>query len=80
MTLQIKTDTVPIVITACAALHNLGRLLKDPIPPVAQYDATRDTTPLDPASASGDAQPPTITVDTASGFRTRDRIVAQYFH
>ncbi|XP_077485406.1 uncharacterized protein LOC144095604 [Amblyomma americanum] len=56
MTLQIKTATVPIVITACAALHNLGRLLKDPVPPALLYDATRDCTAPVPVSRA--AQPP----------------------
>ncbi|XP_077507381.1 uncharacterized protein LOC144117896 [Amblyomma americanum] len=80
MTLQIKTATVPIVITACAALHNLGRLLKDPVPPALLYDATRDCTAPVPVSRA--AQPPATVplVDSASGFRTRDRIIAQYFH
>nr|XP_050030029.2 putative nuclease HARBI1 [Dermacentor andersoni] len=42
MTLRIKTRSVPIVITACAALHNFGHLLRDPVPPPAQSQLAQD--------------------------------------
>ncbi|XP_050022879.1 putative nuclease HARBI1 [Dermacentor andersoni] len=80
MTLQIKTRSVPIVITACAALHNFGHLLRDPVPPPAQCQATHNAASQAP-TPSFQPTPPGMSPlpDTASGFRIRDRIVAQYF-
>ncbi|XP_049515742.1 putative nuclease HARBI1 [Dermacentor silvarum] len=79
MTLQIKTS-VPIVITACAALHNFSHLLREPIPPPPQSQENHDSgspAPTSPAPPRPPAMPPVP--DTASGFRMRERIVTQYF-
>ncbi|XP_072144582.1 putative nuclease HARBI1 [Dermacentor andersoni] len=80
MTLQIKTRSVPIVITACAALHNFGHLQRDPVPPPAQSQAIHNAASQAPTSSFQPTPPgmPPLP-DTASGFRIRDRIVAQYF-
>ncbi|KAH7941083.1 hypothetical protein HPB49_009925 [Dermacentor silvarum] len=80
MTLQIKTTSVPIVITACAALHNFGHLLREPTPPPPQSQENHDSgspAPTSPAPPRPPAMPPVP--DTASGFRMRERIVTQYF-
>ncbi|KAH7931855.1 hypothetical protein HPB49_025829 [Dermacentor silvarum] len=80
MTLQIKTTSVPIVITACAALHNFSHLLREPIPPPPQSQENHDSgspAPTSPAPPRPPAMPPVP--DTASGFRMRERIVTQYF-
>ncbi|KAH7985140.1 hypothetical protein HPB49_026584 [Dermacentor silvarum] len=71
MKLQIETTTSAMVITACAALHNFGRNRpSDELPP----DTCNDQQPS-PALQPQGPQP----VDSASGFRTRARIIQQYF-
>ncbi|XP_065290566.1 putative nuclease HARBI1 [Dermacentor albipictus] len=71
MKLQIETKTSAIVITACAALHNFGRNRQsDELPP----DPCNVQQPS-PASQAQGPQP----VDSASGFRTRARLIQQYF-
>ncbi|KAH7983649.1 hypothetical protein HPB52_013302 [Rhipicephalus sanguineus] len=80
MTLQIKTSSVPIIITACAALHNFGHLLREPVPPPPQSQVIHDSS--SPATISSAPPPPAampLVPDTADGFRMRERIVAQYF-
>ncbi|KAH7940443.1 hypothetical protein HPB49_000233 [Dermacentor silvarum] len=71
MKLQIETTTSVIVITACATLHNFGRNhASDELPP--------DTCNVQQPSPASQAQGPQP-VDSASGFRTRARIIQQYF-
>ncbi|KAH7952053.1 hypothetical protein HPB52_017561 [Rhipicephalus sanguineus] len=80
MTLQIKTSSVPIIITACAPLHNFGHLLREPVPPPPQSQVIHDSS--SPATISSAPPPPAampLVPDTAGGFRMRERIVAQYF-
>ncbi|XP_037500255.1 putative nuclease HARBI1 [Rhipicephalus sanguineus] len=80
MTLQIKTSSVPIIITACAALHNFGHLLREPVPPPPQSQVIHDSS--SPTTISSALPPPAampLVPDTAGGFRMRERIVAQYF-
>ncbi|XP_037502340.1 putative nuclease HARBI1 [Rhipicephalus sanguineus] len=77
---QIKTSSVPIIITACAALHNFGHLLREPVPPPPQSQVIHDSS--SPATISSAPPPPAampLVPDTAGGFRMRERIVAQYF-
>ncbi|XP_037528827.2 putative nuclease HARBI1 [Rhipicephalus sanguineus] len=67
MTLQIDTSTSLTVITACAALHNLARMLRDPCPP----DLQPQTAPSvqQPTSALPNGQLQMGTQDS-DGFRT----------
>lgn len=80
MKLQIKTSTSALVITACAALHNLSLHLADPIPPNAQPSITQPSSAALPTGAVvGAAQPQPQPEDTQNGFRVRNRIVQQHF-
>ncbi|KAH7931793.1 hypothetical protein HPB52_025288 [Rhipicephalus sanguineus] len=80
MTLQIKTSSVLIIITACAALHNFGHLLREPVPPPPQSQVILESS--SPVTISSAPPPPAampLVPDTAGGFRMRERIVALYF-
>ncbi|XP_050028688.1 putative nuclease HARBI1 [Dermacentor andersoni] len=71
MKLRIETKTSAIVVTACAALHNFGRNRQsDELPP----DPCKSQQPSIASQGQG-PQP----VDSASGFRTRARLIQQYF-
>ncbi|XP_050039659.1 putative nuclease HARBI1 [Dermacentor andersoni] len=84
MKLQIKTSTSVLVITACAALHNLSRHLNDPIPPdvhPAPAAPPPTATQQGPAAQPGPPMPPDEPQqsDTEDGFRARRRIIRDYF-
>ncbi|XP_070377009.1 putative nuclease HARBI1, partial [Dermacentor albipictus] len=76
MKLQVQTNTTLVVITACAALHNLSRILRDPCPPDVQPLTAPSVHQPGPTLPNG--QPQTAVQDS-SGFRTRARIIADYF-
>ncbi|CAN8007123.1 unnamed protein product, partial [Ixodes pacificus] len=74
MRLQYKGERSATIITACAALHNLACLRKEPCPPA----------PPAPPVARRRRRPhilpsPPEPVDTVNGSRTRTRIIAQCF-
>lgn len=75
MKLQIKTELVPVVITACAALHNFGRKRNDPVPSDVPSTSDSQHPPDDMSILSGSSTQP----DTVSGFRARSRIIRDYF-
>lgn len=72
MTLQIKTETVPIVVTACAALHNLSRQMNEPCPDGA--DNHIESSHDQPAPAVQNGQD--VRLD---GYRRRARLIEEYF-
>lgn len=76
MKLQIETDTSLTVITACAALHNLSRILRDPCPPSAPPHTAPSVHQPAPALPNGQPQ---MALQNSDGFRTRSRIIANYF-
>ncbi|CAN7995810.1 unnamed protein product [Ixodes hexagonus] len=76
MRLQHKPENSVIIITACAALHNLARLQNEPCPParaIPPIPLPRRRKPLH--------APPLIPdpVDTINGAQTRKRIIARSF-
>uniref|UniRef100_A0A6B0V8K9 Putative nuclease harbi1 n=1 Tax=Ixodes ricinus TaxID=34613 RepID=A0A6B0V8K9_IXORI len=71
MRLQYKGEKSATIITACAALHNLARLRKEPCPPPPPVARQRRRPHILPS--------PLEPVDTVNGSRTRTRIIAQCF-
>ncbi|CAN7945796.1 unnamed protein product [Ixodes hexagonus] len=74
MRLQYKAERSATIITACAALHNLARLRKEPCPPAPPP-------PPVPRRRRGPhiLPSPPEPVDTINGSRTRTRLIARCF-
>ncbi|XP_064458513.1 putative nuclease HARBI1 [Ornithodoros turicata] len=78
MPLQHKPHRSAVIVTACAALHNLARMLNEPCPPDL-------TTPADPPQRQQRQRqhhvlPVTAApVDSVNGTQMRKRIIARYF-
>lgn len=76
MKLQHKKEHAIKIITACAALHNLGRKLCDPCPPSEpQLPASRAQPRRQPVQVPAAPSPQ----NTVSGLDMRNRIVARSF-
>ncbi|KAH7932013.1 hypothetical protein HPB52_025017 [Rhipicephalus sanguineus] len=78
MTLQIKTTSVPIVITFWAALHNFGHLLIEPVPPPPQSPGIHGNGSA-ASTSSVPPPPPAMPPVPDTGFRMRERIVTRCF-
>ncbi|KAH9374414.1 hypothetical protein HPB48_009103 [Haemaphysalis longicornis] len=72
MTLQIKTKTVPVVVTACATLYNLSRQMNEPCADEADnhIGSSRDQ----PAPAVDEGQDARL-----DGYRRRALLIEEYF-
>ncbi|XP_037526260.1 putative nuclease HARBI1 [Rhipicephalus sanguineus] len=73
MELQNRLDNTLLIITACAALHNVACMRNEPCPPIISFPATQR--PQQPQRHL-----PLLTpVDTLSGSRARARLTARCF-
>lgn len=77
MKLQHHPDNAITIITACAALHNLGRKLSDPCPPCQTQSS--NLVPRVPPRQCSLPPPPPPPRNTNNGLHARNQLVADYF-